>query len=508
MPRSARAVPLAVTLAAALAVAGCSSSGGAKSGPTTLNIGTMSKLASMDPQTAGGSVLPYFQAVYDTLIKRAADGSYGPMLATAWTYNSDNTQLSLTLRSGVKFEDGTPFDAAAVKANLERFAKAGLQDSRNLASMKSVAVVDETHVLLTLSTPDPGMLFYLSDSAGLMASPAAFANAEKLKTTPDGTGPYRLDAGHTVVGTKWVYTRNADYWGAKLPYDTLTISAFDNETPIVNGIKTGQLDTAVLQDAGQQASVKSAPGVTVADFEFDFQGILLFDRGGVVTPALKDPLVRQALNYALDRQTLLTGLRQGRGELTDQAFGTGTAGYAKELDAYYAYDPAKAKALLAQAGFGGGFTLHLPLIPQIVNDAMSSAIQHDFGAIGVAVVWDQVDASILQKIFVNKAYSGMVMNLGQSSNDWMVIRTVVLPGTFNMFGTTDPTVQALTAKIQTEPADAAKADLKALNAHLVQDGWFIPFYRMTYSLVTGKNVKATTQSGMAVPSIYDYTPAK
>ncbi|MCQ4079730.1 hypothetical protein NGB36_03750 [Streptomyces sp. RB6PN25] len=118
------------------------------------------------------------------------------------------------------------------------------------------------------------------------------------------------------------------------------------------------------------------------------------------------------------------------------------------------------------------------------------------------MVWDPTDPSTVeQKIFVDRDYSGMVMNIGQSCDPWIVAQTLILPGPFNMFGSTDPTVVGLLAKIQSEPEQAATADLQALNTHLVQQGWFAPLYRMTYLLVTDKNVKAALQSGMAVSSI-------
>ncbi|NEE57056.1 ABC transporter substrate-binding protein, partial [Streptomyces sp. SID8455] len=101
-----------------------------------------------------------------------------------------------------------------------------------------------------------------------------------LKTTPDGTGPYRLAKAKTTIGTKWVYERNADYWGEELPYKELAISFFDNETAIVNGLRTGQVNAALLQNADQQISIESDPRVKTTEQEFDFQGLLLFDRGG------------------------------------------------------------------------------------------------------------------------------------------------------------------------------------------------------------------------------------
>ncbi|MFC4907711.1 ABC transporter substrate-binding protein [Actinomadura gamaensis] len=499
----------AALIAAATLLTGCT--GGKGSGTAkdaSLDIATMTLPQSLDPVAAVGSALPYFQAVYDTLIKRNADGSYAPMLATAWTYDATRTQLTLTLRQGVTFDGGTPFDAKAVKANLERFQKGGGADAKTLAALKSVTVVDPTHVKLTLTRPDPAMIFYLSDSAGLMADPAAFAKGDALKTRPDGTGPYELDQARSAIGTRWVFTRAKHYWGEHLPYDTITISYFDNETAIVNGLKTGQINAALLQDAGQQISAEADRRLKTTPQRFDFQGILLFDRGGVITPALKDVRVRQAINYAIDRPTMLKQIRHDRGEITDQVFGTASAAYDPSLDRAYPFDQAKARTLLAQAGYGGGFTLKLPRIPAIVSDALATSLQTDLKAVGITLQWDQVDASAVRKIFTDRAYSGMVMNIGQPAEDWLTIKDLVLPGTFNLFGTTDDTVKGLLAKIEPRSAADAKADLRALNDHLVKDAWFVPFYRMTYLHVSDGTVKITPQTGMAVPSIYGYAPAK
>ncbi|MFI6121003.1 ABC transporter substrate-binding protein [Streptomyces sp. NPDC051064] len=507
MSRTTRSGALAAALAMSLALAGCAGSGTKSSGDPQLDIATLTFPQSLDPAHAVGSALPFFQATYDTLVKREPNGDFSPMLATEWTYNEDATELAFTLRKDVKFADGTAFDAAGVKANMEHFKKGGGADAKWLNGLEGVEVVDPTHVTLELKQADPAMLFYLSDAAGLMANPAKFAKADSLKTTPDGTGPYRLVKAKTTIGTKWVYERNKDYWGEKAPYENLAISFFDNETAIVNGIRTGQVDAALLQSADQQISIESDPRVKTTKQEFDFQGLLLFDRAGALTPALKDPRVRQALNLAIDRDTMLSTIRQKRGKVTDQVFGPDTQGYDPKLDTYWSHDPAKAKSLLKAAGYAKGFELKLPRISAIVNDALAASLVTDLKAIGITLVWDDLDgSSAVQKVFTDRAYSGMVMNIGQSSSDWVVVNELVTPGAFNMFGTTDATVQKLIPQIQTGAGAEVKQAATALNTHLVEEGWFVPFYRMTYLHVSDGTVKITPQSGMAVPSIYNYAP--
>lgn len=503
-------VIVAGMLASALLLSGCAGAAedankGEGGEADLLAIGTMTSPVSLDTKDAGGSAIPFFQATYDTLIKREADGTFSPMLATEWSYNDDQTELSLTLRDDVTFADGTAFDATAVKANLEHFRDGGGQSSSLAAAISDITVTDATHVTLVLSAPDPGLVFGLSDGAGMMANPSKLGD-ESLATEPDGTGPYTLNTSETAIGTTWVFDRKDDYWGDDLPFKRITMSVFDNENAMVNGLKTGQLNAALLQTADQQIAAEADSSLTITKQDFDFQGFLLFDRDGAVTPALADVRVRQAINYAIDRQTLLDQIRQGRGSITSQVFGTTTQGYDEALDTYYSYDPAKAKELLAEAGYADGLTLTMPAVPGITSDAMTTALTTQLAEAGITLVWESPD-NPLTAIFREFKYSGMVMNMGQSSNDWLVIQTLVLPGTFNFFGTATEESQRLVTEIQTTPVDEAQSLDQEMNTYLVEQAWFAPFYRMTYEHVTDASVTVVPQDGMAVPSIYNYTPA-
>ncbi|MGV2982121.1 ABC transporter substrate-binding protein [Microbacterium sp. AGC85] len=500
--------PLAAGAALALVMTGCAGSAvPASTHDDTLKLGTMSLPNSLDPVDAIGGAMPFFQAVYDTLILRAPDGTFEPMLATEWSYDESQTVLSLTLRDDVAFDDGTPFDAAAAKANLDRFRDSGGPNAAYLTGAE-IAVIDDTHITITLPQADPGLIFYLTDSAGLMANPTKFAEEDALVTTPDGTGAYVLDTDETAIGTTWAYDRRDDYWGEEPDFSTLTISVFDNENAIVNGLKTGQLDSALVQNTDQQLAAEQDTNLTMQDVMFDFQGVLLFDRDGVVTPALADPKVRQALNYAVDRETLLSVVREGRGEVTSQVWGTDTQGYDEALDEYYDHDPEKAKELLAEAGYADGFELTLPRLTTIVTDNIASSLQADMEAIGVTLTWADVDsATALQQIFVNREFSAMVMNMGQSSSDWVTQSTLLAPGTFNFFGTSDEKIQQLAGEVRSLPAEESAELYRELNQHVVEEAWFLPFYRMTYKLVTVPGIEAVPQAGSAETSIYNYSLA-
>lgn len=511
MRRTLRSATGGLAIGALLAMSACSGGGDQATGTpkTTLTIGTMTAARSMDPVDAGGGSVPYFQAVYDTLVKREPDGGYVPMLATEWKYDETLTTLTLTLRDGVKFDDGKPLDGQAVKANLDRFRAAGSAENGQALSTKSVEVLDAKTVVIKLTAPDPALVHSLSDAYGFIANPAKFGQDKPFATTPDGTGPYELDSGATTVGSVWTFTRNSGYWGQAPPFEKVTIRLFDNENAIVNGLKTGQIDAAVLQSVDQQTAATAGTNLKTTFQEIDLKLFNIFDRKGAKVAALGDPRVRQAINYAIDRDVLVQQIQQGRGTATSQIWGTLAPGYTKELDTFYRHDPTKAKALLAEAGYAGGFELTLPRLTALVPDSLAEAMKADLAAVGITLKWDDLDrATFLTRTFREFKYLGVVMNGGQPSLDWATVSGSLLPKTIaNPFGDTDATVEDLAAKIRSSKPEQAAQYAQQLNRHIVEQAWFVPLYRMQYMHVTVPSVSVVPQAGLAVPALYNYQPA-
>ena len=272
----------------------------------TLTLAVVADVTSWDPAQAhvGHRLQPY-QPVYDTLILREPDGTLSPMLATGWAYNDDRTELTLDLRTDVTFSDGTTFDAAATKANLEHFKAANGRQAAQLASFESAEIVDADTVKINLTAPDPAFEYYLSQAAGLMGSPAAIA-AGTIATTPVGTGPYVYDPAQSLPGSQLAFTARQGYWNPALQkFDKIVLKAHGRDHRAAERGGVGDLADATLVDARTVAQAEGAGLTVLEDYQVDWQGLLLFDRGGTLVPALGDVRVRQAINYAIDRKTLL-----------------------------------------------------------------------------------------------------------------------------------------------------------------------------------------------------------
>lgn len=498
---------MAILTAAALALTACGGGGTSTNGgaaTTTLTIGQLADLVSFEPTDAHiGHTMPYYQAVYDTLILRAPDGELKPMVAESWEYNAENTVLTLKLRADVTFSDGAKLDAAAVKANLDHFKKAKGRDAYQVASLESVAVVDPTTVAITLSQPDPAFTYYLTLAAGLMGSPAALGTTG-IKTVPAGSGPYELDTTNTVKGSQYVFTKRANYWNKDLQkFDKVTMKYLQDVTARTNAIVSGQIDATLLDPKTSKQAV--AAGLTLTTSQVDWQGLLLMDRDGKVTPELANPKVRQAMNFAFDRKTILEQQYLGEGTPTNQVFGPESGAYVDELDSSYPYDPAKAKALLAEAGYPNGFELKIPTMTGF--EAITATVQQQLGDVGIKVQLETIPQANYVPDLAAAKYSAAVFNLYQAE-PWVAINQMISTSAlYNPFKSTTPELATMIDAVQ-NGGEQSSEKAKEVNKYVTDNAWFVPFFRLNQMYLTNKKITVEPQLQQAIPSIYNYAPAK
>lgn len=519
--RSAVSIRLAAALAAlAMVTAACGGSTSSDAGAEpengengteetaarggTLNIGLVQDIENFDSAMAHvGHRLQPFQAAYDTLIRRLPDGELAPMLATEWEYlDEDKLQLQLTLRDDVTFSDGAPFDAEAVRANLEQFQEANGPQAAQLASLASVEVVDATTVVLELSSPNPAMEYFLSQAAGLMGSPEQLGSPE-IARTPVGTGPYVMDAAGSVTGSVYRFEAREDYWAPELQrFDEIVMTVLTDPAARVNAVTTGQVDATLLDP--QTIDQALAGDLELLSWPVDWQGLLLFDRDGAINPELADPRVRQAINLAFDREVLADQLMGGYATPTSQVFGPDSDAFLPELDDHYGYDPDRARELLAEAGVADGFTLTIPVASGF--DFMVPAIVQQLGEIGIEVAQDSVPITDYQGALGSGNYAAAFFSLFQGVT-WVAVNQLVVPDTlYNPFDSATPEVTALIETISLGGDDAVAAG-QELNTILVEDAWFAPWYRVEQLYVHNDTVVVEPQAQQAVPSIYNYAPA-
>lgn len=502
--------PLTVTLltiATAASLAACTATAPAdgEDAPRTLTLAPIADVASFSPQKAGdGHAVQWTQPVYDTLIRQLPDGTYTGMLASDWSYDETNTVLTLDLVDGVTFSDGTPLDATAVAVNLEATRDGTGALSTQLASISDIEVVDDDTIALHLTAPDPSLVRGLSQPSGMIANPAKVGGAA-LETTPDGTGPYELDLERTVRGSEYVFVKKDDYWNTELelPYDELVYRPMTELTARVNALQAGEIDgayidtTVITQLEGAGLDVVTYPAAGVV-------GLFLLDRAGTLQPALGDVRVRQAINYALDREGMLATYRAGLGTVTSQVFNPLSDAVDASLDESYPYDPEKARDLLAAAGYADGFTLQMPDISVF---AEGTIIAQQLADVGITVEWIAVAPTELLNEMRSGKYPAIFMQL-QATDPWQTIQFFVSPSApWNVLGSEDAVLTALIAEAQGASGDAQTDAYLAIDEYLVENAWFAPFYFPDNVYATSADTTVTAQYQQGVPSIYNFAPA-
>lgn len=376
--------------AAVLAVsvlAGCSTGTSSKSGGDntsgTITIGSEFPPGTLDPTTGTqGSDLAYLNLVFDALVQENPQtGAIEPMLATSWKYlGSNKLQLALTLQHGVKFQDGTPFNAQAVVTYTDAFLKAG--DIANLLQyVTSVTAVGDYEVVYHLSQQNALLLGGLTGRAGMIPSPTAVKKeGSSFAAHPVGTGPYSFVS--ETQGASYSFTSFPGYWNnANVKrVKNIEYKIFQSDTALADAIRTGDVDVAFDLASQDVSTLKQESNLTVSVGPGIQFSLAYFNSS---KKPLNNPDIRLAFNLALNRGALAEAVTDGLGQATTEPMPPGTIGYVKSLDPVWTYDPAKAKQLVAQAGYPNGVNLSCYEYPGLGFETAAPIIIAEEQAVGI-----------------------------------------------------------------------------------------------------------------------------
>ncbi len=367
-----------LTAAAMIAVLGACGSGGGSdtSAGGTLKAGSAITPSSLDPvHSTSGVDYAYLGLLYDRILQTDPEsGEIEAGLATEWGYSDDNMAFDLTLREGVEFSDGTPVDAEAVKANLDRGF--GTVKVGPIVGVKDVEVVSPTQLRLNMSEKNGWLPFQLSGYAGYIVSPKAFESADDVTAAPVGSGPYRLKA--NSPGSQISFEKNPDYWNEERGfYDTIEVKFFKTPVSINQALEAGSIqvqmrtafDDVETLRKNDDLEVQVNPSLAVYHVQFN-----------PTRPAFKDPRARQAFAFALDRESLAEEATAGLGEASGSIFPPDYKYSSEKAQTMFTYDLDRAKKLLADVGTpkleidcvtytGSGFETAAPYILEDLAEA-------------------------------------------------------------------------------------------------------------------------------------------
>lgn len=519
--RATRGSGVLVLAASLIAVSACGSSGASStstSAGSSTSTGTGSTAASgtltvqfagppilgLDPShEAGGQSVIYSSLAYDSLIYEEPNGSLVPDLATSWKWlGSGHTQFQLTLRPGVKFSDGSTMTPAGVAQWLSYFSKANSIRSSLLAQMTAATATGQDTVVMTLNSPNPDLPYILSQTygAGFVASPKAMDKPGSLANATDGTGPFELDPSATVTGDHYTYVRNPHYWNpSAVHFAKVIVKAVGAPTSVESAVQSGEINVA-LGDPSTMSAAKSA-GVAVTSAQSGTTALYLLDRSGRTVKALGSQAVRQAINYAIDRSAIVKALYPNGGAVPTAQVGVPQAGFDVSLDNYYPYDPAKAKSLLASAGYPNGFSFTAMCSTILGTCTTAQAVAASLASVGITMNIDQESQiSTFNQKFSTAQVPAVFFGLGDKP--YIAAQGLVSTASFqNSFKSTDPVVTAAYNQIAAAATPAAEsAAYEVLIKDLTQLAWFAPVFR-SQQFIYANGVSGVTISN-ADPTYY------
>jgi peptide/nickel transport system substrate-binding protein len=388
----------------------------------TLIIGmTAGNVPALDTQLAGeqGYEGDRFvgNQIYDALtrfnlLQSTAIPQIIPDLATSWAPNSTATSWTFKLRTGVTFQDGTPFNADAVIFTLNRdydpkfkyySATVGAEAASLTSGVKSYKKIDESTVQITTKTPDSHLP---SDLATLyMPSPTAVekeGNTE-FNLKPVGTGPFEFVS--EVTGQQLVLGPNEHYWAGAPKLSRLILKPIPDPSARIAALRSGEVNWIEYPTPDDISSLQ-ASGDQIKENSYDHIWPWLFD---TAEKPWNNVLVRQAANYAIDRQAMATDVLHGTATPAYQLIPPANAAYSPTNFAY-SYNPAKAKALLKQAGYPNGFsaTVSYPTSGSgnMIPGPMNEELQSDLAKVGIHVSLQPMEWSTMLTQFISDKVPG------------------------------------------------------------------------------------------------------
>lgn len=413
----------------ALVAAACGGSSGSKSGPTggttptdegkpqyggTITYSLEAKTTAFCPPAGQWAIsaIMVASALYDTLTRPTDDPDvFAPYLAKSVTGNADNTEWTIVVRDGIKFHDGTPLDATAVKVNIDAWRK-GILLNFVFKNIADVAVTAPNTVVVKTTTPwvDFPAFLYTTGRAAIAAPSQVLA--PDCDTKLIGTGPFKLKpGGFDPTSGDIAVVKNPDYWRKGLPYlDGINFKPQEESSSRITGIQSGDIDITHSSGGKDLNKIKStAPNATIVaepDGRMEISHTLI----NVTRPPLDDLEARQAVALAVDRDRLNQLANDGTSRLADQVFDTDVTGYLPNLH-YPKQNIAEAKKLIdkVKAKNGGKFEFAIQsTFDQSVQDLFKE-VQRQLGEVGITV---DLPKPVDQATIISQAIGGQIDSFG------------------------------------------------------------------------------------------------
>lgn len=423
----------------------------------------------------------------ENLLREDINANYHPWLAKEWKIDQKENTITLFLREGVTFHDGTDFNAQALKWCMDRAI-----ENKMVKGFKTVDVIDDHTVRIHVEQYQNNMLNLLSSSVTSPVSPAAFKKMEEEKAMwhPVGTGPFQFvsyERGNKLTFKKW-----ESYWGEGKPYLDGMEFLFIRDPMTQQAAMKAKGDEKVhvlAVTSAEQAAMLRAQG---------FKDITMYTGTVSLMPDSNDPdspfsheKVRLALSYAIDREAIVKARGFGLWSPANQAVTPGKPGYVKEPE-FGRYDPEKAKQLLSEAGYPDGFRTTIYPQPGLVDRDAMVAVQQLLSEVGIRAELEFPDRGKYNELRFKGWENGLLaqaVRMLATTNITYNFYCHTAAGQFPNMKRPDGFVEKLDTSLQTLYAEKAK--MEELTRLLIDDATFIPIFYVSESRILQTNVHDT-----------------
>lgn len=388
------------TVLAATTVAFASSTA-AFAARTDLVLGMVLEPPHLDPTAGAAAAIREvtYANIFEGLTRIGPNGEVLPDLAESWTISEDGKVYTFKLHKGVKFHDGTDFDASDVKFSLDRARAENSQNAQKqlFAAIDSVEVVDPTTVKVTLKRPQGSFLYNMGWGDAVIVAPES---AETNKEKPIGTGPFKFQ--NWAKGSSVTLVKSDNYWGEPVHLDKAEFRFIPDASAAVPAMLSGDVQAFPNMPTSDSLSqFQSDPRFKVVVGSTEGETILAMNNGKSPFDQLK---VRQAISYALDRKAIIDGASEGLGQPIGSHMSPSNKDYV-DLTGTYPHDPVKAKELLKEAGLANGIKVTLKLPPPPYARLGGEIIASELRDVGIEAEIIPVEwAQWLDQVFTKKDY--------------------------------------------------------------------------------------------------------
>jgi peptide/nickel transport system substrate-binding protein len=435
-----------------------------------------------DPTVSTSQEIPrvMYNNVYEGLVSFDRTGAIVPALAESYDLSEDGLTWTFHLRQGVKFHDGSDFDSADVVATFERARdkESGHTHPEYYSAISEIAAPDAYTVVFTLSQPSRGLLYNLARPDSIIYPPE---KAETQRSEPIGTGPFKF-ASYTE-GSEVVLERNPDYYREGVPYlDKAVFKIIGDPNTRFAALQAGDIDMIGVALSPEQylqladnPELKGTEGTATTEITVAMNN---------ARAPFNDIRVRQAINLAIDKDTIVQGAFFGLGTVIGSHMSPSEPYYI-DLSNTYPYDPVRAKELLAEAGYADGFTIHFELPePYNIERRSGEVVAQMLREVGINVELSVVEwGTWIQRIFLGGDYDMTIIGHSEPRD----INVYANPGYYYHYD--NPAIGDLLARAEAATSSEAEtAAYREIAMVIAEDAVNVWLFSPPYLVAARQNV--------------------